>query len=204
MLLRDRRPGGEALSNVKSQITEPSDPVCVVFDVDESTILRLNRLRNEGKGEAPVGLAVAVGLSDEKGFPRRGKVDSVEIRIDVATGSARWRAVFPNPDGLLSPGRFARVRLITSAPHKALLVPEEALVTDSGQKSVFVVTGQNIVQRRPVKTGQSYDGLRLVEGLEADEWVAIDHVQSIKEGAQVLAHRVPPPAESSPRVHGLP
>ena len=178
------------------------DPVCVAFDVPENINLHLNRLRHEGKikGEAWVGLPVMVGLSDEEGFPRRGKIDSVETRIDVSTGTAHWRAVIPNPDGLLMPGLFVRVRLVTSAPHKALLVPEQAVLTDQGRKNVFTVTGQGIVQKRPVKAGPLYDGLRSVEGLQADEWVVIDHLNRIREGAKVLSERVPPPAESSPRV----
>ena len=178
------------------------DPICVAFDVDESTNLRLNRLRNEGNGEEPAGLAVAVGLSDEEGFPRRGKIDSMEIRIDVATGTARWRGVFPNPDGLLSPGRSVRVRLITSAPHRALLVPKDALVWDGRQTSVFVVTAQNIVQRRPVKTGQTYGGLSSIEGIQADEWVAINGLSRIREGETIQAKRLPPPIEPSPATRG--
>ena len=99
------------------------------------------------------------------------------------------------------PGLFVRVRLVTSAPHKALLVPEQAVLTDGGRKSVFTVTGQGIVQKRPVKVGRLYDGLRSVEGLQADEWVVIDRLNRIREGAKVRSERVPPPVESSPRAH---
>ena len=84
--------------------------------------------------------------------------------------------------------------------HKALLVPEQALLTDDGRNSVFTVTGQGIVQKRPVNAGLLYNGLRSVEGLQADEWVVIDHLNRIREGAKVLTERVPPPAESAPRV----
>jgi membrane fusion protein, multidrug efflux system len=180
-----------------------TDPMFVAFDVDERTVLHLNRLRHEVKikGEPWDGPPVTVGLPDEEGFPRRGKIDSVETRIDVSTGTVRWLAVIPNPDGLLMPGLFVRVRLVTSAPHKALLVPEQALVADQGRKSLFAVTSQGIVQKRPVKIGTLYNGLRSVEGLQADEWVVIDHQNRIRKGAKVLSERVLPPAESSPRVH---
>jgi RND family efflux transporter MFP subunit len=166
-----------------------TDPMFVAFDVDERTVLHLNRLRLEGeiKGEALVGLPVMVGLPDEEGYPRRGKIDSMETRIDVARGTAHWRALIPNPDGLLMPGLVVRVRLVTSAPHRALLVPEQALFLDGGRCNVFTVTGQGVVQKRPVKAGLLYDGLRSVEGLQADEWVVIDHVKRIKEGAKVLS-----------------
>ena len=65
---------------------------------------------------------------------------------------------------------------------------------------VFTVTGQGIVHKRPVKAGPLYDGLRSVEGLQADEWVVIDHLNRIREGAKVLAERVPRPAGPSRRV----
>ena len=64
------------------------------------------------------------------------------------------------------------------------------------------MTGQDIVQRRPVKIGPVYDGLRSVEDLQADEWVVIDGMRGIKEGAKVQAKRVPPPAEPSPPPRG--
>ena len=180
------------------------DPVCVAFDVPESINLHLNRLKPEGKikGERWVALPVMVGLPDEEGFPRRGKIESVETRIDVATGTARWRGAIPNLDGLLMPGLFVRVRLVTSAPHKALLVPEQAVLTDGGRKNVFTVTGQGIVQKRPVKAGPLYNGQRSVEGLQADEWVIIDHLNRIRDGAKVISERVPPPAETSPPPRG--
>jgi RND family efflux transporter MFP subunit len=179
-----------------------TDHMLVAFDVNERTVLRLNRLRLEGKiqGEARVGLPVMVGLPDEEGYPRRGEIDSIETRIDEATGTAHWRAVIPNPDGLLMPGLFVRVRLVTSATHKALLVPEGTVLTDDGRKSVFAVTSQGIVEKRPVKIGPLYNGLRSVEGLQADEWVVIDHLNRIREGAKVLTEKVPQPAEPSPRV----
>ena len=72
------------------------DPVCVAFKVPERINVHLNRLKPEGKikGEGWVALSVMVGLPDEEGFPRRGKIDSVDARIDVATGTAHWRDRF--------------------------------------------------------------------------------------------------------------
>jgi RND family efflux transporter MFP subunit len=177
-----------------------TDRVWVTFDVAENISLRFRRLRSEpyeSKGE------VVVGLADGTDYPHRGKIDSIEVGIDPATGSARWRAFIPNPDGLLLPGMFVRVRMVTSAPHKAILVPEQATLKDEGRASVFVVTGQDIVQRRPVKLGPVYDGWRSVEDLHADEWVVIDRLRRIREGAKVQAKRVPPPAGPSPPPRGL-
>jgi RND family efflux transporter MFP subunit len=178
-----------------------TDLVGVTFDVPENIILRFRRLRSEpykGKGE------VVVGLADGTDYPHRGSLDSIEFGIDAATGTARWRASIPNPDGLLLPGMYVRVRMVLSASHKAILVPVQATGVVEGQPSVFVVTDQDIVQRHPVKIGSDHaGGLRSVEGLHADEWVVIAGMRRIREGAKVQAKRVPSPAEPSrpPRGH---
>ena len=104
------------------------DPMCVAFDVSEGTILELRR--NPPHLRDGPALPVLVGLKDEKGHPRKTKVESAETRVDPATGKARWRALLPNPDGLLMPGMSVRVRLVTSDPYQALLLPFEAFFVD--------------------------------------------------------------------------
>jgi multidrug efflux system membrane fusion protein len=96
-----------------------TDPMYVYFDMDERTYLNLrqailhDKLRPAGGTELPV----AIGLANEDGFPRKGKIDYVHNQVDVNTGAVRMRAVLPNTDGLLVPGLFARVR-VTLAPEK--------------------------------------------------------------------------------------
>jgi multidrug efflux pump subunit AcrA (membrane-fusion protein) len=103
---------------------------------------------------------VFLGLGDEEGFPHQGTIDFVDNQIDTNTGTLRMRGVFPNADRLLSPGLFVRIRLPMGAPHAALLVSEQALGRDQGQKFVFVVSDENKVRYRRVKVGRLYDGLR--------------------------------------------
>ena len=163
---------------------DPSDPMYVGFDVDERTFLRLGREQARRSGRSPPwrpGLPVLAGLADEEGFPRRGQVDSVDTRFDPARGTLRCRAVVPNPDGFLLPGLFARVRLITSAPSRALLVSEGAVLTDQGRNYLFVVSDRDVVERRTVRLGERYDGLRAVkEGLKEGEWVVVDGLDAVK------------------------
>jgi RND family efflux transporter MFP subunit len=182
-----------------------SDPMNVDFNVDERTVLRLGRERREGKTRSALesGLTVLVGLADEEGFPRRGQVDSVDTRFDPANGTLRCRAVIPNPDGLLLPGLFARVRLVTGAPSKALLVSGDAVLTDQGQRYLFVVSDRDVVERRTVKLGMLHDDLRAVkEGLKEGEWVVVDGLETVKAGMTVKPERVAMPTRSSTPVNG--
>ncbi|MGO9110376.1 MAG: efflux RND transporter periplasmic adaptor subunit [Thermoguttaceae bacterium] len=147
------------------------DPMCVVFDVDQHSVLKLRRDPPRVHGE--LALPVLVRLTDEKGYPRQSKVESADTRIDSATGIARWRALLPNPDGLLMPGMSVRVRLVTSDPYEAFLIPRSAEFVDQQHDDAFIVTDQNIVQRREIETGGwDDDGMRVVDkGLTADDWV---------------------------------
>jgi bla regulator protein blaR1 len=172
----------------------------------------------QNEGEAWAGPTVAVGLSDEEGFPHRGTIESMDVSINRPTGSASWRASIPNGDGLLLPGMFVRVRLMIRPAYQGLLVPSYAVFLHDGRTCVFVVTDQNIVLRRLVRTtGALHEGgLRLVEGIKADEWVVVAQLTSpgeemvpwpagIKEGQKVLAEKGPIPVESSaaPQNRGL-
>lgn len=144
------------------------DPVAVAFDVDERTVLRLRRMMREGKlrGGASPQLPVTMALADESDFPHRGQVSSLDAVFDPASGTARWRAVFPNADHSLVPGLFARVHVITGIPHKALLVPQRAVFTDAGNRYVSASLGRDgAFEKRPVKLGKTHgDFVEILEG----------------------------------------
>jgi RND family efflux transporter MFP subunit len=151
------------------------DPIHAYFDVDERTLLRLHHMARERKTKL-TGLPASLGVADEKGYPHSGMVDFVDNRVAPDTGTVRMRAVFPNPGGVLTPGLFARLRLPVSAPHKAVLVPEEAIGTDQGQKFVYVVNDRNeAVSRRVVVGTLQEERFRVIEkGLEPGERVVVD------------------------------
>ncbi len=93
-----------------------TDPVYVYTDIDETTLLKLNRLNREGKILTQDGhIPVEVGLSDEEGFPAKGAVESFDNHVNPATGSLVLRAIVPNADGKFIPGLFARIRRKTTS-----------------------------------------------------------------------------------------
>jgi RND family efflux transporter MFP subunit len=167
------------------------DPIYIYFDMDEATYLRNNKLYFEGRRpssrETPN--PVQVMLSGETRPSHEGKVDFLDNRLDLSTGTLRSRAVIPNKDLSILPGQFGRVRLIGSAPYEALLIPDTAIATDQSRKIVFVVKQDDTVEARPVVLGPLDDGLRVIrEGLKADDRVIVDGIQRARVGARVSPH----------------
>jgi RND family efflux transporter MFP subunit len=170
------------------------DPIYVYFDMDEATYLKNNRLYFEGKRpssrENPN--PVQVSLTGEIKPSHDGKVDFLDNRLDVSTGTLRGRAVVPNKDFSILPGQFGRVRLIGSSPYEALLLPDTAIASDQSRKIVFVVKEDDTVEARQVTLGPLDEGLRVIrEGLKPEDRVIIDGLQRARPGAKVTPHAAP-------------
>jgi RND family efflux transporter MFP subunit len=181
--------GGTLLTSIVSL-----DPIYVYFDMDEATYLKYNRLYFEGKRpssrENPN--PVQVTLTGETKPSHDGKVNFLDNRLDVSTGTLRVRAVVPNKDLSILPGQFGRVRLIASAPYEALLLPDTAIATDQSRKIVFVVKDDNTVEAKPVTLGPLDEGLRVIrEGLKAEDRVIVDGLQRARVGAKVTPQTAP-------------
>lgn len=170
------------------------DKVYVYFNADENAFLRYaDMARNGQRGSDLDGkLPVQVGLSDEDGFPHHGTVDFLDNQIDSNTGTIRMRAVLDNKDGALTPGLFARVRLLGSGQFDALLIDDKAVLTDQDRKYVWIVDDKGKAQRRDVKLGRKTNGLRIVEsGLTAGDKVIVDGLDKVyMPGLQVAAKTV--------------
>lgn len=164
----------------------------VYADLDESTLLKFNRLMREGRLAARDGkIAVELQLSDETGFPRRGYIESADNRVNSATGSLALRLVFPNADGALIPGLFTRVRVPISAPQNALLISDRAVGTDQNQKFVLALGENNTVVYRSVKLGATIDGKRVVrDGLKPGDQIVVNGLQRVRPGMQVAPERL--------------
>lgn len=164
------------------------DPVHFYFDIDERSYLSYQRIAKQGGnsssgGSNGRGLQVSVMLTDEKVFTHKGVLDFTDNRVDSATGTMRLRAVFENKDQFLTPGLFGRIAVPGSPQYQAVMVPDEAILTDLDRRYVYVVGDGGAVQQRPIRTGSRTDNYRIVrEGLKGDETVVINGLQRVRLG----------------------
>lgn len=193
-------PGESLLSTVVS-----IDPVHVVFEGDERAYLRYQQMDRSGERGSSRDTAnpVEVALADEATFQHKGHMDFVDNAINPATGTIRGRAVLDNPDGVFTPGLFARVRLLGANPRRALLIHDQAIMTDQDRKYVWVVDAKGLAARKDIEPGESVDGLRIIErGLDATDRVVVNGVRKIFFPGQPLKPREVPmddPAQAAPQ-----
>lgn len=162
-------------------------PAYVYADIDESTLLKFNRLVRENRIAIENGhVPVEMQLEDEKGYPRRGYIESTDNRLNPDTGSLQLRLVFANEDHALVPGLFARVRIPISAPHRALLISERAIGTDQSQKFVLALAKDNTAAYRTVRLGGTVQDKRIVRsGLQPGDRVIVNGLQRVRPGMTV-------------------
>ena len=169
-------------------------PMYAYFDVDERSMLHYQQLARERKRQSAreARVPVLLKLANEEGFPHEGIIDFIDNRVDPTTGTIRTRGVFPNTNRVLTPGLFVRVRIPGSDTYTALLVADRTLGTDQGQKYVWIVNEQNVVEYRVVTPGSlQSDGLRVIQaGLKPDEWVIVNGLQRARPGVTVVPQRV--------------
>jgi RND family efflux transporter MFP subunit len=168
------------------------DPIYVSFDGDEQEYLKYIKVaRDAASGPHATRNPVEVGLTNETGFPHQGVMVFVDNALDPMTGTIRSRALLDNHDREFTPGLFARIKLLGSSQHDAVLVNDSAIGTDQTVRYVLVVGKDNKVEYRPVELGPIVDGLRVVQsGLSGGETIVVDGLQRVRPGAQVAPQRV--------------
>ncbi|TCR66255.1 efflux RND transporter periplasmic adaptor subunit [Bosea sp. BK604] len=180
--------GGQSGATLLTTIVSV-DPINFVFDASEADYLRYARLQDLRKPGTPV----RVRLADERSWDREGKIDFVDNTLNARSATIRTRAVFPNPNGMLTPGTFGRMRLFAGEAD-ALLVPDAVIVSDQANKIVLAVGPDNKVVPKPVQLGQISDGLRVItKGLEPSDKIIVNGIANpiVRPGATVT----PQPSE---------
>ena len=179
------------------------DPIYAFFTIDENDLLRFNRQhleeRNAADAEAKstpaeeededkemrLNQKIFIGLGDEQGFPHEGVADYADLGVDQSTGTFLIRAVIPNPDRLIPPGAFIRVQ-VPQKEIEALLIDERAIGRDQAGAYLLVVDSKNVVDRRVVTVGETYDGLQMISGpISAEDRVIVRGLQRARQGAVV-------------------
>lgn len=186
--------GGPANATLLTTIVS-LDPIHCYFEADERSYLKYARLAQAGmRPDAnSARKPVQIGLADEVGFPHTGWIDFVDNQLDPNTGTMSGRAVLENPDMLLVPGLFVRLRLIGNGPAPGLLVPDIALGNDQAQKFVWVVNPDNRAERRRVVTGPLFDGLRVIrDGLSPEDRIVVAGIQRVHAGTEVNPQEAAP------------
>lgn len=176
-----------------------TDPIRLEFSFDEASFLRYSRVAWDAEGaNRGMSAPVAIKLLDEAIFSREGRMDFVDNVIDRTSGTIRGRAQFPNPDGVLTPGMFARVRVAATAPYEALLVPDAAIGSEQARKFVLVVGSDDVVATKYVTLGQVVENLRVIKsGIEANDRVVVNGLTRARAGQKVTPQEegaAPPPA----------
>jgi RND family efflux transporter MFP subunit len=157
------------------------DPIRFLFDVPESALLKYKREADSARESR-----VDIRLEDETDYRWKGRVDFLDNSLDQSSGTIRLRAVVDNPDGFISPGMFGQLRLYATEPFDALLVPDQAVVTDQMRQVVYTVDAEGTVGQKVVQPGRLIDGLRVIEkGLSPEDRIIISGVQRARPGRRV-------------------
>ncbi|MCZ2343661.1 MAG: efflux RND transporter periplasmic adaptor subunit [Bacteroidales bacterium] len=192
--------GGLSQGTILTTIVSET-PVYAYLTVDEQQVLAyLNRQSVKWNPATVVGclpvvaqeflkpVDVEIGLVSEEGFPHHGTFDFASNRLDPSTGTLQLRAILDNPGPVrkLVPGMYVKARIPAKQPTHALLIPDEAVVSDQANKAVYVVNAENKVEMRQVRLGFRSAGLRVVEsGLQPDDRIIIRGLQRVTPGQPV-------------------
>jgi membrane fusion protein (multidrug efflux system) len=188
------------------------DPIYADFSIAEVDYLKFApRIRLDESGRAQgAGAVLSLILADGSEFPHKGRIDFVDRAVDTKTGTMNVRAAFPNPQKILRPGLFARVRGVVEERPAAVLVPQRAVMDQQGAKIVFAVGADDKVVLKPVTLDERIDDSSIVtKGLAAGERVIVEGMQKVRPGMQVKPERAaaakpaaqpstPAPAKSAP------
>ena len=179
------------------------DPVYVYADIDENSLLKLQAMQRSkttftnGDGRVPVELQ----LSNEKGFPHQGHIESFDNRLDASTGSMVLRAEFSNTDNILTPGLFARIRIPMTGKYKALLVDEKSILTDQANKFVLGIDQSKtpaVSVYKPIVIGPSIDGKRIIRsGLVAGDKIIVNGQARLPQPGMPVQPTEAPPAKET-------
>jgi membrane fusion protein (multidrug efflux system) len=199
---------GVYVSSANSLLTYVAeiDTIRVNFSVSENDMLRVRRDREAGRLRTPEKdeYVVEIVLADGTTFPQKGRITFANADYNAKTGTFLLRATFPNPDVMLRPGQFVRVRIAGAIRPHAILVPQAAVLQGAKGHFVVVVDKESKAEIRPVEVGPWLgNDWFIVRGLAEGDVVVTDGVVRLTPGAPVkIADAASPAAGSRPAAPG--
>lgn len=181
------------------------DPMQAFFQVSEQVYLGYQSVADEylSKGEEAPKLEVKLEMADKSQYPESGHIDYIANRVDENTGTIEARAVIPNPNGVLRPGQFVRVMLVTTFETDTLMVAQSAVQADQQGSYVFTVDAANKIVRRNVVMGDRVGSdVVISKGLDEGESVVVQGVQKIRVGQKVRTRDIDDPGALDTPVEG--
>jgi membrane fusion protein (multidrug efflux system) len=158
------------------------NPIKCYISVSEQEYMRLAGSKERRDAKVPLELILADGST----YPKKGEFSFADRQVDVRTGTLRVAALFSNPQNILRPGQFSRVRAEMGIKKGALAIPQRAVTEIQGKYMVAVVGPDNKVSIRPVKAGARFGQLWVIEeGLKAGEKVIAEGTQKVRDGMTV-------------------
>ena len=181
---------GALVSPASGSVTSVStlDPIKVYFTVGEPQYLAFRKRfpTDESQQVASKNLELQLVLADGSTYPHMGSFNFADRQVNESTGAIRIAALFPNPNNILRPGGYAKVRVFVDVQHDALLVPQRAVSELQGSYQVAVVDSENKVSIRPVTVGPQVDTRWvIVTGLNPGERVIAEGVQKVRAEVRV-------------------
>jgi membrane fusion protein (multidrug efflux system) len=189
---------GRAMTQVGNLVSQSTalttisqvNPIKVYFSISEQEYLGLSgRVKAGGKADLlSSGNAIPLQLTLGNGstYPYKGQIVFVDRQVNSQTGTIQIAGSFPNPENLLRPGQFGRIKAETDVRHDALLIPQRAVNELQGSYQVAVVGSGNIVQIRSVALGpQLGSNLIITSGINPNERVVTEGVSRLKDGMRV-------------------
>jgi len=162
------------------------NPIKVYVPISEREYLRVVEKSKEEEKPDSEKMTFNLILADGSTWPENGTFSFADRQVDPRTGTIRVAILFPNPDNILRPGQFAKVRALVSTEKNALLVPQRAVGELQGNYQVAVVDADNTVKIRNVKVGERYGELWVIsEGLKPGERVVAEGTQKVGDGVKV-------------------
>jgi len=158
------------------------DPIKCYASVSEQEYMQTQEVRTKRVGKVPLELI----LADGSVWPHKGEFFVADRQVDVRTGTIRVAATFPNPNNILRPGQFARIRAEMEVKKGALVILQRAVTEVQGRYLVAVVGPENKVSIKPVKAGARFGQFWVIDhGLQAGEKVVAEGIQKVRDGMVV-------------------